>query len=81
MQRKLKVMQSVEEHWDAEKSLHDLDVDELEESVFRARKHQQHASLDSTDTTGKPVVWHKTTMVSVPLPIKSLEEFAPEGRA
>jgi hypothetical protein len=75
--RKAALADSMNKEWEAELALHSLDVNELEESVFRARKGEQHAALDRTAADGSPIVWHNVDMVSVPLPIAALESFAP----
>ncbi len=81
LDRKTAINAKVTEDWSSERELHDLNVSELEESVFRARKGVQHSSLTVKDDSGKDVLWHKVTMVSMPLPIAELAEFAPAPRS
>lgn len=75
--RKAALAATISQEWEAELGLHSMNVEELEESVFRARKGEQHESLTKTTESGTPIVWHNVDMVSVPLPIAALESFAP----
>jgi hypothetical protein len=60
--------------WSAERGLHDLDVDELEESALRALRKEPHPDAK---LNGEDVAWGKVTAVGVQLPVKDLEAFKP----